>query len=40
MTSDAGTLLDLGIDQEIDEPRFIITYFTNGYASREHAEAV
>jgi serine/threonine protein kinase len=40
ITSDAGTLLDLGIDQPIDNPRFIVTSFTFGFASKQHVEAV
>ena len=40
MTSDAGTLLDLGTDQEVDTPKYLITQFTFGFASKDHIQAI
>jgi hypothetical protein len=40
MTSDAGTLLDLGLDLEEDTPRYLITSFTSGFASAKHVQAI
>ena len=40
MTSDAGTLLDLGTDLELDTPKYLITQFTFGFASKEHIQAI
>jgi hypothetical protein len=40
ITSDAGTLLDLGVDQPIDTPRFIVTSYTLGFASDKHVAAI
>ena len=40
ITSDAGSLLDLETDLAVDNPRFVVTSFTLGFASKEHIQAV
>jgi hypothetical protein len=40
LTSSVGTLLYLGNDHEIDTPRYIITQYTLGFASKEFVESV
>jgi serine/threonine protein kinase len=42
MTSDAGTLLFLGVPDEnpINKPLYMINQFTKGYASDEHVKAI
>ena len=40
ITSDSGTLLDVGNDLPIDYPQYIVTSFTQGFASDKHILAI
>ncbi len=40
LTSDAGTLLSLEDDDDLDIPKYFINLYTEGFASPEHKNAV